>query len=116
MGVKFFEHLGGRTMYLCSTCLCYLTNKEHLISSRFTSSSGPALLFRKVVNIEYGEREFRHFVTGDHFVRDIYCKKCSVRLGWFYEFATENNQRYKEGKTILEEAMVFEVFNEVEFL
>ena len=29
-------------------------------------------------------------------------------LGWIYEFATEENQRYKEGRVILERALVTE--------
>jgi protein yippee-like 5 len=36
-------------------------------------------------------------LTGRHFVRDVFCKKCAVKLGWIYEFATDDSQRYKEG-------------------
>ena len=28
------------------------------------------------------------------FIRDVYCKNCDSKLGWMYEFATEDNQRY----------------------
>ena len=41
-------------------------------------------------------------------VRDVACKNCDAKLGWIYEFATEENQRYKEGKVILERALVGE--------
>lgn len=41
-------------------------------------------------------------------VRDVACKSCEVKLGWMYEFATEENQRYKEGRVILERALVTE--------
>ena len=27
------------------------------------------------------------------FIRDVYCKNCDSKLGWMYEFATEDNQR-----------------------
>ena len=47
-------------------------------------------------------------LTGMHFVRDVLCKSCKVKLGWFYEFATEENQRYKEGQVILERALINE--------
>lgn len=47
-------------------------------------------------------------LTGRHFVRFVSCKKCNTKLGWMYEFATEENQRYKEGKVILERALVVE--------
>lgn len=41
-------------------------------------------------------------------VRDVSCKNCDAKLGWIYEFATEENQRYKEGRVILERALVTE--------
>jgi len=47
-------------------------------------------------------------LTGRHIVRDVSCKSCNVKLGWIYEFATEDNQRYKEGRVILERALVNE--------
>jgi len=47
-------------------------------------------------------------LTGRHMVRDISCKNCDAKLGWIYEFATEESQRYKEGRVILERALVRE--------
>lgn len=47
-------------------------------------------------------------LTGRHMVRDVSCKNCDAKLGWVYEFATEDNQRYKEGRVILERALVTE--------
>lgn len=47
-------------------------------------------------------------LTGRHMVRDISCKNCEAKLGWIYEFATEESQRYKEGRVILERALVRE--------
>lgn len=41
-------------------------------------------------------------------VRDVMCKNCDQKLGWIYEFANEENQRYKEGRVILERALVTE--------
>ena len=41
--------------------------------------------------------------------RDVTCKKCNTKLGWVYEFATEDQQKYKEGKVILERALVTEM-------
>jgi hypothetical protein len=37
-------------------------------------------------------------LTGRHWVRDVYCKKCEEKLGWMYEFAMEEQQRYKESR------------------
>ena len=36
----------------------------------------------------------RVMLTGRHWVRDVFCKKCNDKLGWMYEFALEENQRY----------------------
>lgn len=47
-------------------------------------------------------------LTGRHMVRDVSCKNCDAKLGWVYEFATDDNQRYKEGRVILERALVTE--------
>lgn len=47
-------------------------------------------------------------LTGRHMVRDVMCKNCKTKLGWMYEFATEESQRYKEGRVILEHALISE--------
>lgn len=56
---------------------------------------GRAFLFNKVVNLVYSEVQDRVMLTGRHMVRDVSCKNCSTKLGWVYEFATEENQRYE---------------------
>ncbi len=48
-------------------------------------------------------------LTGKHWVRDVACKQCNTKLGWMYEFAIEEPQRYKEARVILEKALVSEV-------
>ncbi|KAI4876766.1 hypothetical protein NFI96_017995, partial [Prochilodus magdalenae] len=62
----------------------------------------------KVVNLQYSEVQDRVMLTGRHMVRDVSCKNCNSKLGWIYEFATEDSQRYKEGRVILERALVRE--------
>lgn len=61
-----------------------------------------------MVNLNYSEVQDRVMLTGRHMVRDVSCKNCDAKLGWVYEFATEENQRYKEGRVILERALVTE--------
>ncbi|XP_060772096.1 uncharacterized protein LOC132882995 isoform X1 [Neoarius graeffei] len=63
---------------------------------------------RKVVNVQYSDVQDREMVTGRHMVRDVSCKNCNSKLGWMYEFAIDNSQRYKEGRVILERALVRE--------
>ena len=47
--------------------------------------------------------------TGLHTVSDIYCFNCTTYLGWTYVKAYEEDQKYKEGKFILEKQMIKEV-------
>ncbi|XP_035214269.1 protein yippee-like [Stegodyphus dumicola] len=108
MGVVFLEHLGGYLIYVCDTCDAYLTNRSELLSTRFTSSTGAAYMFKNVVNTLHGNAEFREMVTGSHVVRDVFCKRCNVRIGWFYEMVSNESQYYKEGRTVLELALVSE--------
>ena len=108
MGRLYLEHLGGVHIYSCGNCDTPLTNKNELISTRFTGATGRAFLFNRVVNLEYSEIQERVMLTGRHMVRDIMCKKCKQKLGWMYEYAVEESQRYKEGKVILERALITE--------
>ncbi|KAL3314959.1 Protein yippee-like 5 [Cichlidogyrus casuarinus] len=123
MGRLFIEHLGGTRIIHCQVCETPLTNRNEILSTRFTGATGRAFLFNRVVNITFSEiqanctgLEFtlyfllqkRAMLTGQHLVRDVLCIKCNTKLGWVYEYAMEESQRYKEGKVILERALVLE--------
>ncbi|KAF6153587.1 hypothetical protein GIB67_027454 [Kingdonia uniflora] len=54
------------------------------------------------VNVFVGETDNRMMMTGMHTVADIFCVGCGSIVGWKYEFAQDRNQKYKEGKFILE--------------
>jgi hypothetical protein len=56
----------------------------------------------ELLNIKIGSRENRQLVTGAHVVADISCAMCGTKIGWKYVQATEQSQKYKEGKYILE--------------
>ncbi|XP_003726247.2 protein yippee-like 5 [Strongylocentrotus purpuratus] len=108
MGRVFLEHIGGTRLFSCANCDTVLTNRAELMSTRFTGSTGRAYLFKRVVNLSFSEVQDRIMLTGRHMVRDVFCKNCDSKLGWIYEFATEESQRYKEGKVILERALITE--------
>ena len=55
---------------------------------------------------QFKDLEDRLLMTGLHTVRDVFCASCSSLLGWKYDFAYEQSQKYKEGKFIVEKAMV----------
>ncbi|KAH8287146.1 hypothetical protein KR054_003830 [Drosophila jambulina] len=132
MGRIFLEHLGGLKLFNCAQCHTNLTNRSQLISTRFTGATGKrgspcnimqcvlhnhslcdlvpgrAYLFKRVVNLTFSNIQERVMLTGRHMVRDVMCKNCGAKLGWMYEFATEESQKYKEGRVILEYALVTE--------
>ncbi|KAL8611116.1 Protein yippee-like 5 [Nucella lapillus] len=108
MGRIFLQHIGGTKVFSCASCDTQLTNRSELISTRFTGATGRAFLFNRVVNLNFSEVQDRIMLTGRHMVRDVSCKKCDAKLGWIYEYATEGSQRYKEGRVILERALVTE--------
>ncbi|CAG8488471.1 3464_t:CDS:2 [Paraglomus brasilianum] len=66
-------------------------------------------------NISLGPKEDRLLITGLHSVKDIRCNVCTQVVGWKYinnrtllfkVFAFEESQKYKEGKYIVESAMI----------
>ncbi|CAD6576984.1 MAG: hypothetical protein CYPHOPRED_000141 [Cyphobasidiales sp. Tagirdzhanova-0007] len=108
MGFKHRHYLAGTKVYSCSVCRTHMATLESMISRRFNGQHGQAYLFDAVFNIIEGEAEDRQMTTGLHRVRDIRCAKCGQVMGWKYERAYEQAQRYKEGKSILEKALLIE--------
>ena len=72
------------------------------IISKSCQRHGRAYLFNNVINVSQGPKEERILITGLHTVCDIYCNVCHSVLGWKYEQAFEESQKYKEGKYIVE--------------
>ena len=58
------------------------------------------------MNVVVGAKEVRQLMTGLHTVADIYCSDCREVLGWKYERAYEETQKYKEGKFIFEKSKI----------
>ncbi|POM75525.1 Putative yippee-like protein, partial [Phytophthora palmivora] len=48
----------------------------------------------------------RYLMTGMHTIADVLCSQCDFVLGWKYIKAMESSQKYKEGKFIMEYAVV----------
>ncbi|KAI1282486.1 yippee [Xylaria sp. FL0933] len=102
MGLLYNTYLNSNKIYGCKNCKAHLANHEDIISRNFRGQHGKAYLFNTVVNIEAGEPIERSMTTGRHIVRDITCRQCKETVGWKYDKAFENNEKYKEGKFILE--------------
>ncbi|KAI9339286.1 yippee zinc-binding/DNA-binding /Mis18, centromere assembly-domain-containing protein [Obelidium mucronatum] len=91
-------------LVVCAQCATHLTTTQDLISKAFQGSRGKAHLYNRAINICLGEPETRTMTTGIHIVRDISCKCCRSVVGWKYDKAFEESQRYKEGRFIIEVA------------
>ncbi|KAK9867551.1 hypothetical protein WJX84_005479 [Apatococcus fuscideae] len=106
MGRPFKQYLNGPRIYSCTRCRCHIADHDEIISKGFQGRHGRAYLFSTAVNITLGPKEDRYLMTGLHTVADIYCTSCNTVLGWKYEQAFEETQKYKEGKFIIEKSNV----------
>lgn len=92
----------GPRLYSCYKCRNHVALHDDIISKAFSGKHGRAFLFAHAMNIVLGPKEERLLITGLHKVADVYCSDCRLLLGWKYEKAYEESQKYKEGKYILE--------------
>lgn len=104
MGLLFLQSLPGKRIFKCRCCKAHSASADDIISKEFYGRYGRAYLFNSVVNVRFGPSEDRQLLTGLHTVNDIYCSSCQQILGWRYEKAYEESQKYKEGNYILEKA------------
>ncbi|XP_052179229.1 protein yippee-like At5g53940 [Diospyros lotus] len=107
MGRVFVVELEGRA-YRCKFCKTHLALSDHLVSRGFNCRRGKAYLFSNVVNITVGPQEERMMLSGMHTVADIFCCCCGQIVGWKYEVAHEDSQKYKEGKFVLERGRIID--------
>jgi len=106
MGILFLRKLGVNPLLQCGACGTHLGDPDHVISKDFQGTLGPAYLIENVVNCTTGPAEERALITGMHVVCDVSCVFCQTVLGWRYNEAYEESQKYKEGKYILEQRRV----------
>lgn len=106
MGKLFQEFLNDPKIYTCAACSAHLACFDDLISKSFQGRMGRAFLFKQVVNVDAGPVQEKMLLTGRHRIADVSCSTCKTYLGWRYETAFEQEQKYKEGKVILEKASI----------
>ncbi|CAN7039109.1 unnamed protein product [Brassica rapa subsp. trilocularis] len=107
MGRIFTVELEGRS-YRCRFCRTHLALPNDLISKSFHCRREKAYLFNRSVNISMGPLEERMMLSGMHTVADIFCCCCGQNVGWKYESAHEKDQKYKEGKFVLERGRIMD--------
>jgi len=110
MGRVFTEYLPpGGVIYCCSGCGVHLTKEASLVSKAFRGRTGKAFLFEVVINYTEGPEEEKPLITGLHVIVNIYCFNCGQNVGWKYIEAYDPQCKYKEGKFILEKALIVKV-------
>ncbi|KAH8107884.1 yippee-domain-containing protein [Cristinia sonorae] len=92
----------GHPLFSCSTCTAVIALQDELISKSFSGRDGRGFLIHSAVNLKMGKKEDRPLLTGVHTVADVYCVGCNERMGWYYLKASDQSQKYKEGKYLLE--------------
>lgn len=88
--------------YGCRHCRTHLSSSLQIISKDYRGKTGDAYLISSVLNVLEDKIETRSMLTGDYLVCDIQCNLCHKVLGWKYLKSEHKEQRYKEGKYILE--------------
>lgn len=108
------KFLSGHSSRLhCAKCSTDLCLSSQIISKGFTGRHGRAYLVQgtpshihthaaNLPNTYQNKAVPRNLVTGQHMVSDISCAICGSVLGWKYVQASEESQKYKVGKYILE--------------
>ncbi|KAK6250786.1 Yippee/Mis18/Cereblon - like 3 [Theobroma cacao] len=99
---------GGLAFYSCRNCRNPLALGDDLVSKNYIAKSGKAYMFLHAMNIVLGPKQDRQLITGLYTTADIYCSKCGEELGWKYVQAYDLQNRFKEGKFILEKLKMVE--------
>lgn len=92
----------GPRLYCCCNCRNHVALHDDIVSKNFQAKNGRAFLFSQAMNVVAGRKEERQLITGLHTVADVHCSDCGQVLGWRYERAYQDSQKYKEGKIVLE--------------
>lgn len=119
-------YLRGHSSHLqCARCTTDLCSTSQIISKGFTGRHGRAYLVSptspvgtfsqsskagksfSLPNTHVHKTVSRQLVTGAHTVSDVSCAFCGSVLGWKYDGAEEESQRYKVGKFILETKKIY---------
>ncbi|KAK8843478.1 hypothetical protein IAR55_007137 [Kwoniella newhampshirensis] len=95
-----------KPVFACQKCSEIVALQDELVSKAFNGRSGRAYLMNSTINTSLGKREDRKLLTGTHTVADLHCASCNTSLGWMYIKAPNGEQRYKEGRYILEAAKI----------
>ncbi|KZT07860.1 yippee-domain-containing protein [Laetiporus sulphureus 93-53] len=92
----------------CRTCRAVVASERHLLCKGFRGYSGKAALFTDATNITLSKPSLLLMDTGAHTVQEFKCTACASYLGWKIVRAHERTETWKEGKFLLELALLEE--------
>ncbi|TYZ57766.1 hypothetical protein PybrP1_003224 [[Pythium] brassicae (nom. inval.)] len=98
--------LAGQRAFSCADCGSLVGDRDDVVAKTFFGRTGKAFLLNNMFNVAVGAPRSRYLMTGMHTISDVSCAVCGSVLGWKYLKAMEASQKYKEGKFILEKALV----------
>jgi len=105
--MKFYQKqftLCGKKVWSCKTCGFHIADHRDVHTKNFTGKNGPAVLFNTVVNVTEGDPKERQMISGRYTVTDIACNNCAAYIGWTYQNATAQENKFKIGKSVLEKS------------
>ncbi|CCW61505.1 unnamed protein product [Phytomonas sp. EM1] len=94
------------TGYGCAFCSTHLCLASDVLSRTFHGKHGKAFLVNRCENYYVGPQEQKELITGTHIVRDVFCTFCDKNIGWCYDFALDEQERYKVHRFVLENKLV----------
>jgi len=96
--------LSGKKVWSCKSCGIHIADHRDVHSKNFTGKNGEAILFNSAVNVTQGEPVEKQMLSGKHLVSDIKCNNCGDYVGWTYQKAFTPENKFKEGKSVLEKS------------
>ncbi|CCW68191.1 unnamed protein product [Phytomonas sp. Hart1] len=94
------------TGYGCAFCSTHLCLDSDVLSRHFHGKHGKAYLVDRCENYYAGPPEQKELITGTHIVRDVFCTFCDKNIGWSYDFAHDEKERYKVHRFVLEYKLI----------
>jgi len=95
-------------VYHCCRCRSPILRFGDIASNNYHGAWGPAFLVNKLYNAHVERAAYSAaFVTGGYTVSDVACSVCRLMLGKKYVEARDTVNRFKVGKYLLEQTMVF---------
>ena len=88
---------------------CEVAEEQSVVWEGFMGSAqNPAYLFKSAINVEPCSSRPREELlsTGGYVLVDVHCRGCSTVLGWQYIAAKSQDQKYKEGATLLQQGLL----------